>query len=528
MTVGIDSWSRAIAAPARGAPFLLVLLLLFLATIATRIGLLNLPALFDEFYHLLPARSLNEGRSFGLLDGEYTRGAVFTRGLALHLSVLGEDSLYHARLFPLFFGAAVPLLLFAWLNRHVGWLVAAVAAALAVFWPGGIYEAQTVRFYSAHVLAFLFGSVALYEAVLARGALRLIWAAAGIAALLLALSLQMSTIIGAAAIGLWFAVRHVVPFLLTSRSRYWVLALGITALVLILLAFYQAGFLQKAWAFYRWVPAHSEAMRDDYLFYHDLLMRQYGLLWIAFPIIVFLAIRRNRALGLFCAILFATAFLTHSFGAFKAPRYISYVMPFLFALQALGLVAVAQAVFAWFARRMGGASIWAASAGAAVMVVVLLSGSFIMPALKAAMGKSPTLREDWSGIATLVGDWDKVPFRITTRELDTIAYLGDYDLLISRSRLSELPGSEQFAIDYRTGRPVISDPDVVNQILRCVPDGLIIATHKWWNDIGWQDRLADTLSSPGVRFETRSDAQNFILHWQSVPPTDQNCDLPLG
>ncbi|WP_141246485.1 hypothetical protein [Actibacterium ureilyticum] len=509
-----------------GRLLILSALTVLLAGIATRIGLLNLPAQFDEFYHLLPARSLNDGAGFRILDGEYRRGAGFTRALALHLRLLGQDDLATARLFPMLLGAAVPMVLFLWLNRHAGWAVAALAAVLAILWPAGIFEAQTVRFYSLQVLTFLIGAAAFYNGFQASGRARAAWLALAVPALAVALSAQMSTLIGAAALGLWWALAHALPFLRRHPAGRWVVTLGVPAALLLLFAAYRLGVLHKAWEFYRWVPAHSEKARDDVLFYHRLFLEGYGPLWAAFPVVLFLAIWRARRMGLFCAVIFAVALVTHSFGAFKAARYLSYVMPFYFALTALAIVAVADWVAGQVSARVASARYLPATAAGLVVLVALISGSFMAPALRLATATAPLNREDWSRVATLVGDWRDVPFRMTTRELDTIAYLGDYDLLISRSRLSETPPFTQFARDTRTGRPIISDTATVAQVMLCVPEGLIVADPGWWADVGWQERLAPTLATPGFQFQTRADDQNFLLRWQSPQPPAGACDLP--
>ena len=72
----------------------------------------------------------------------------------------------------------------------------------------------------------------------------------------------------------------------------------------------------------------------------------------------------------------------------------------------------------------------------------------------------------------LVGNWTGAPYVITTSELPTMAYLGDYDVLFSHSRMTEMEFPAAFAIDPRTGRPVIDDPASLVTILACHPEGL--------------------------------------------------------
>jgi hypothetical protein len=75
----------------------------------------------------------------------------------------------------------------------------------------------------------------------------------------------------------------------------------------------------------------------------------------------------------------------------------------------------------------------------------------------------------------LLAEWEDIPFRMTMRELHTIAALGDYDVLIAESRLDEIGDHSEFSVDPRTGRPVVGDPRSVAAILRCEPEGVLLA-----------------------------------------------------
>ena len=64
---------------------------------------------------------------------------------------------------------------------------------------------------------------------------------------------------------------------------------------------------------------------------------------------------------------------------------------------------------------------------------------------------------------------------LTTNELSALYYLGRYDVLVSKSRLSEIRDGGEFSLDPRTGRPVIATPKSLALIMDCYPDGLIVA-----------------------------------------------------
>ena len=57
--------------------------------------------------------------------------------------------------------------------------------------------------------------------------------------------------------------------------------------------------------------------------------------------------------------------------------------------------------------------------------------------------------------------------------MHALYYLGDYDIAVSGSRLSEFEGDE-FDRDPRTGRPVISTTAALATVIDCYPSGLVV------------------------------------------------------
>jgi len=70
---------------------------------------------------------------------------------------------------------------------------------------------------------------------------------------------------------------------------------------------------------------------------------------------------------------------------------------------------------------------------------------------------------------------------VTTRELQTLYYLGRYDVTLSRSRLAEFSRT-QFDRDPRTGRPVIGSAEALARVMDCFPRGLIVLPEHHWRD----------------------------------------------
>ena len=502
-------------------------LLVLAGAVAFRLGLLSAPGEFDEFYHLLAARGWVETGSPRILDGEYPRGALFTRMVAWLFELTGSRDLPVARLVSLAAGSLVPVVVFLWVNRIVGVGTAVLAAALTILWPQGILEAQFARFYAIHVLTFVAGAATFHLLLMGQTSSRLFYGLLTALFWSLAIHFQISSVIGisAALFGGLLAVGIRKKFTL----RGWVfIGSALVALLLIsVVVLGMSGILERAWAFYRWTPGHAEALRDYYGFYFDQLETFYGVLWLASIVLVPLGLRINAPLTVYCATIFVTCFLAHSFGGMKALRYLSYVTPFLFVMWALGL----RAAFGLLPQRL---ALKLRLALACVGGIALLAATAFLPrSLQLASGEGLPRRGDWSEGRAVVGDWSETPFVATIRELHQIAYIGPYDVLFSPSRVTELNPPQDFGIDTRTGRPVVGAPENILRVLRCVPEGLLVASPHWWETEGWGDRLLPQLTEGGTRLDMREKGVVLAIRWQNAQPLPNACatlfrDLPAA
>ena len=85
------------------------------------------------------------------------------------------------------------------------------------------------------------------------------------------------------------------------------------------------------------------------------------------------------------------------------------------------------------------------------------------------------MRTDWTAArATLAPYFAEGSLVLTGDELNVLDVLGRYDVLVDASRLSEIPGGGEFAIDPRTGRPVVAEPASVIALIRCSPRGIFV------------------------------------------------------
>ena len=500
-------------------------LLVLGAALAFRLGLLNAPGEFDEFYHLLAARGWNDVGAPRILDGEYWRGALFTRMVAALFAVTGAQDLPVARLVSVVAGALVPVVLFLWVNRVIGPGTAMLAAAFAILWPQGILESQFARFYAVYVLTFVSGTVAFYLFLVGPASSRVFYALLTALFWSLATHFQVSSVIGisAALLGglLVLAVRR------TFSLRGWIVfgSLLLTFSLIAAIVLGTGDLPERAWAFYRWTPGHAAALRDYYGFYFNQLETAYGVLWLASVVLVPLGLRVNAALTLYCGAIFTVCFLVHSFGGMKALRYLSYAMPFLFVMWALGLRSACELLTRRFGPNL--------RVGLALVagIVLVAATDFLPRSLQLAGGEGLPDRGDWRGGREVIGDWSEVPFVATTRELHQIAHIGPYDVLFSRSRVTELDPPRDFGVDPRTGRPVVGGAENILRILSCVPEGLLVSSPDWWTAEGWQERLGPGLAESGIRLTVREEGAVIAVRWENPLPLPISCaslsrDLP--
>ncbi|MEL6641035.1 MAG: hypothetical protein AAFP98_06945, partial [Pseudomonadota bacterium] len=500
---------------------------IFLCAAVLRVGMLDIAPEFDELYHLLAARSWIADGSLSILDGEYTRGRYFTQSIAAVMGVFGDD-LTTGRLPNVVVGSMIPVVVFLWANRVAGLAVAVIVAAFAVVWPQGIVEAQTLRFYAPQVLTYTVGAMAIYLAISPAPVNRLLWGLVALVVWAAALHLQITSIVGiGAAVGA--AVMIVLFDRITSlRGRVATVIIVAAVMLAVLAIAYLTGILAKAIEFYRWTPAHADRLRDYHSFYHHQMERVYGLLWWTSPIWALIALWAKPRVAFFALTVFFTCFLAHSFAGMKSLRYMSYALPMMWVIWAIA------AVWIWtqIAGRIG-PKVASGVAAAAVIGVVFVTG-FVGEAARFAQGTDYRPREDWSAVRETIADWNDAPFVATSRELHMAAFVSDFDLIISRSRLSELTPADEFTADFRTGRVTIGSEEAVAAVLACHRDGLMLAPEEWLIKSEEGEAFQALLIAAGLETETRTTADVFAIRWtdpNDVAPDwsgDRTTRMPLS
>ena len=487
--------------------------------LAVRLPNLDHVALIDELYHFLPAQAWLADGQLRIAEGTYERTAPFTIFLAQWLGLFGEN-LTVARLPSLIAGVALVVLLFLWTRAVAGNLAAVLAALLLALDPEAVQISQFARFYALHGLLFWLGAVGTYRLVTAPPALgRSMLVALGIVVGFgAALYLQVITFIGLLGVAVWSVLALGLAWLptLSPRAR-WGGAIGV-ALVggAVLVILMESGLAAELLARYRSTPVFQAEHRDDFWYYHGFLVIYYPSLWPLTALAVGVGLAYRPRPMAFCASVVAVAFVLHSFAGPKAMRYFAYAQPFLFVVWGIALAEILPRLRAFLEEvgtlalarlhleRLGRPGVFAALA-VALGFAVVANGAPMRTMANVFDIVIPPMRRaaDWAAARDELAPWlADAPIVLTTSELEALYHLGRYDVLISRTRQSELHDREEFAIDPRTGRPVIATPESLALIMDCYLDGLIVSTGPRWRDpAGIDDAVANLIEATAEEVE---------------------------
>jgi hypothetical protein len=544
-TVGVTRRTKRPGAP---LPVLEIFILAGIALIVRLIHLDHAPYV-DELNHALAARSLLADGSLSIHGGEpYTRAWIFTYLVAGFKAVLGQG-LVVGRLPAVVAGLGLVLAVFVWVRSVAGRWAGWTAALLLGFAPVSIYLSQQVRFYTLHALLFWVGAVAVY-AVMAdetgdrRRLARLL--ASAIVAFVIAYHLTPLTAVGLAAVLLWVALDRASPAVRWLRAGDRSRRLGAAGALLagaLLVAVGASDVVASKLRLFGYADLWAASGADNPLFYHWHFVRQYPTLWTLFPVALIVAASRFRRQTLFLGLVFGTAFLFHSFAAWKHERYIYYAFPFFFAVWGLA----AAVALPWLRERLEAAlgdrlRLRVGNRLMYAIMAVALAGSVLFAAagntaafyayrmltLSDAdwrMDRAYRGEADWQGVlGTLQPLADASDVVVASSMLKSIYYLGRVDLGLSAG---ELRGAEDFAVARKEAVPVVSRPGSLRLVHSCFQTGLVIAdARSYRRPWGVTDEAADYLEANMEAVPFSAGARLVVFRWSS-PATDLEADCSL-
>jgi 4-amino-4-deoxy-L-arabinose transferase-like glycosyltransferase len=459
------------------------LALLLALAVAVRSVHLDLPPTWDELYHFFAARSLSRDGSLSVDAGQYTRAFLYTHLISLFFRAFG-DSIVVARLPSVLVGSLLVFVASAWVGRTAGRVAGLATGLMLCFCLTGIRNSQFARFYALQALCVWTAATACYDLLTQPPSPRRVLTR-GIAVALatsLGLHLQTTTLIAAAAVMIWVCAFLFGRWGRQGIRRAWSrFLLAAAVLVSVLAAALGTGFAQELFARFRYAVLWTAADRDNVIYYHDEFLRSYRMLYALLPVAVVAGAWRRSRPTLFCATVFAGAFVLHSLAGQKEPRYLAYAMPFLVSTWGIA----ASEAYPRLARgveqllRAPGRASRALSATA--MVVAIGVGNAAYPSVVLRLVRRPVESPPWElALDPLRSAAARSQVILCSNDLKPLYYLGrpcvpiSATLLHTRKRI--LP---EFSLGP-TGRPVISRPESMARLMRDHPSGLVIIERFHW------------------------------------------------
>jgi hypothetical protein len=530
------------------SPYVIAAVLFAAALLLRLFGIGDAPPRTDDLYNFIAARSWADNGTLAMADGFYTRTKYFSIVTGWFLDLFGP-TLGVARAVAAIGGAALVGVLALWVRRIGGPLAGWSAGILLCFSYTCITWSQVARFYSWHAVAMLVLAIAVYAIVTGLGTMRLSrtlgWAVVALVALLCGLHLQAITTIMLIALAVWsglyllfggrfnFIFRS--PLLLTGSAIA-------TAILIALILFPGRAILFEQWKNLRNASAWSAENQNNFAFYIDQLSHQLGWLFLLFPAAAIIVWRRHRTFLLFCVTIAAICLGLHTIAGMKALRYIMYVFPFFFAVWGLAVAVTASSCVGYLSRAMPTAlGKWRSkAAGAALMAVAAVALLVVTDFRQTAAAATRAVKTgspfqpfeygfgrdqvDWAPYLPELRSLQKFGLFVVSDSNRAIYYLDDYDVLLSRTELSDV-GKREFTLDKRTGKRDIGSGRSIEQIIRCYPKGSILTTEAQWRSAYITPDAADVIERKTKPVKLPTALNMRAYKWEhDIPAQSPACD----
>jgi hypothetical protein len=276
---------------------------------------------------------------------------------------------------------------------------------------------------------------------------------------------------------------------------------------------------------------------------------EFGPFWSLFPVAAIVALATRWRPALFCTLVFSAAFVLHSFAGTRAERYLFYAVPFFATTWGIALTRIisnSNLLLRDFlsTRCRNIPVVTARSCGIAASLVALVLGWVVLMtpatelAVRMALDRPPYVPRYWfyyptswasarDTIADLVQQSDVF---LTTQGHHAIYYIGDFDVEISASGLSDFSSVEGSSdIDPRTGRRVIADRRSLEAIINTTDSGLLVVdAASWRNKFGLNDDMADLVDSSMESVPVPREWGLSVFRWGSGPSGTRGVSPPIS
>ena len=499
----------------------------------------------DSYFHIMAAASWLKDGTLSI-GGElpYDRAYLFTYLVAGFQSLFGGTT-FVAGLPAILAGVAWVAALFIWVRSVAGRTAAWVAGLLFCFDLGSLALAHMVRFYTLHGLAFFIGAIGLYYLVTRRPSLGAAVATglAVIGAFGLAYHLQVTTVIGAIALVVWLVVEispRVFRYLREHRAAALTLIVpGFAGVGVAAFFFLQSDTAATYWIRFQYAPSYGQSSVDDLTYYIRSMEITSLLPWALFPLAALIAIARYGRPAIFSILLFAVPFLLHSLAAQKADRFLSYAMPFFFAIWGFAAAALLPQLKA-IARE---AVLNVARIRLPDRVVLVATWSLLAIVFAALVVTSrPTWWDTYKFIAhnerprgMSPPQWDRAVSRLQPLidSVDVVVISGGAAPFYYVDRVHVLAaqyfsGSPEFSDSRRLGVPTISAPASLDLLIRCNESGLVVTTRGFWGSRwGFTEEMIEVLQASAQPIELPEEWRFHAYTWSHGEAVREEAGCPV-
>ena len=447
------------------------------------------PPLYDEMYHMLAAESWRTSGELRILDGEYLRAVLFTKLVGLNASICGP-SLECARGVSVAASVLLVFVVTVFAGTVMRPAVGLVAGLLLALNPTVITMSQFVRFYSLHALVFFVFAAMVFAlaAYWRRLSKWQIFALASLAVIILLFAnhLQVLTQVGLLGVILG-AATILAPDIVASlrRKNLWVALFLVTSVLAVLALGIFAIDVEGRFQALRSAPLWAQGREYEWFYYHHMLQRRYPVLWPMMAIVAVLSIAQWPRPSLYFLVAFVSSLVVLSIAATKGERIIVFALPFLFIPMAAGIVIGMQLFLGFLQQRIQQLPGWhtghplIAPAVGAIALGALVLFAINQPIARdvARMVTSPESTKlfgryedvaDWPAAADEIREAINLyPVVLSSSGVKAAYYLGDFSFELNSSVMLETDTEEEFGLDPRTGRQVISS---MNSILRVIQE----------------------------------------------------------
>jgi 4-amino-4-deoxy-L-arabinose transferase-like glycosyltransferase len=516
--------------------------LLLILSLVVRLIQVDHTPFYDELYHVLSAQSWLQHGRLSIAEGEpYTRGALFTYLVAGLFKVFGS-TLVVARIPSVLAGSLCVAAVYLWTCWAAGRMAGWIAALLLCFSPQAIFLSELARFYTLQTLSFWIGAAGVYLLLTKTYSIGVKLAITVVSGLAIATAwyFQATTAIGCAGLAVWVGIQiapRVVRQAFQSRRTRWIIATIIVGLVTVSIAAIYGGWVSRLLETFRSTTLWNAQDKNNFAFYQSWLLELYPSLWTLVPLAAAFGLAHRRDATSLCLSVFGISFVLHSLAGPKADRYISYAIPFFFALWGIAVAAVIPYILKQInsaisqiieshGRFLHLLLRWAWPAG---IVCFLLATNPAFPLTYRMLSVNDANwigatnyrgQPDWAAVASILKPLSsRAEINLMSVSVKGLYFLGRSDIEISRNHLFDETGvAREFSQDPRIGRPVISTPESLRLVMNRYSSGLVVVEEvDWRNPAGVPAATAEFLENHAQLVGLPKRTRLLAFTWHNAP-----------